>query len=296
MPSLSAVHLNGLRAVEAVARRGSLSGAAEELGVSSSAVSQQVARTERQIGKTIFQRTHDGLVPTEFGAVFIHKLSAGFRELSQAVALTDDNIKGALVVSVAPVFASRWLVPRVGGLHAKHPEIFLRIETSARLVDFDRSDVDLAIRLGDGKWPDVKAELLFAQRVFPVCAPAIAKKLKTFDDIAQHSIIRDASSMFTWDRWFELRGATPLGLPRGCVYDDPALCLEAAVAGQGVTLAWELLVADALAQGRLTAPFGTGAPSDVGYYLVTPAGRRTGARVSAFKRWIIDEVTRRRAK
>lgn len=296
MPSLSAVHLNGLRAVEAVARHGSLSGAAEELGVSSSAVSQQVTRAEKQIGKTIFQRTHEGLVPTEFGAVFIRKLSAGFRELSQAVALTDDSTTGVLVVSVAPVFASRWLVPRLGGLYAKHPEIHLRIETSARLVDFNRSDVDLAIRMGDGEWPDVRAELLFAQRVFPVCAPAVGKKLESFGDIAAQSIIRDASSIFTWEQWFALRGAAPVPLLRGCVYDDPALCLEAALAGQGVTLAWDLLVADALADGRLTAPFGAGAPSGIGYYLAMPAGRRVSARASAFKCWIFEEVTRSRGK
>jgi LysR family glycine cleavage system transcriptional activator len=83
VPGLNAVHLNGLRAVEAVARCGSLQKAAEELGVSPSAVSQQVGRTEKQIDRPLFRRTRDGLAPTEFGALFAARLSAGFHELNR---------------------------------------------------------------------------------------------------------------------------------------------------------------------------------------------------------------------
>src|SRR5258708_28300025 len=168
MPDLRAVHLNGLRAVEAVARRGSLLKAAEELGVSVSAVSQQVGRREKQIGRSLFERTRDGLALTEFGALFATRLSAGFRELAQAVAMADDSAANMLVVSVAPAFASRWLVPRLSRFYARHPELALRIDATTRLVDFNRSDVDLAIRMGDGKWPGAQAELLLALEIFPV--------------------------------------------------------------------------------------------------------------------------------
>src|SRR5258708_34341377 len=146
MPDLRAVHLNGLRAVEAVARRGSLVKAAEELRVSPSAVSQQIGRTEKQIGRALFERTRDGLAPTEFGALFAARLSAGFRELAQAVALADDSAAHTLVASVAPAFASRWLVPRLSPFYARHPELALRIDATTRLVEFNRSHADLAIR------------------------------------------------------------------------------------------------------------------------------------------------------
>ena len=128
MTGLSAIHLNGLRAVEAVARCGSLLKAAEELGVSPSAVSQQIGRAEKQIGRALFERTREGLAPTEFGAHFAARLSAGFRELAQAVALADDGAANPLVVSVAPAFASRWLVPRLSRFYAKYPGFSLRID------------------------------------------------------------------------------------------------------------------------------------------------------------------------
>ncbi|WP_158816810.1 LysR substrate-binding domain-containing protein [Methylocapsa sp. S129] len=292
IPNLGSVHLNGLRAVEAVARRGSLLKAAEELGVSPSAVSQQVGRTEKQIGRALFTRTREGLAATEFGAVFAARLSVGFRELTQAVALADDSAAHTLVVSVAPAFASRWLVPRLSRFYAKHFELALRIDATTRLVDFNRSDIDLAIRMGDGQWPSVRAELLLALEIFPVCAPSIAERLKTVADLANEWAICDENSMFTWERWFEAAGAPPVALLPGARFTDPMLCVEAAIAGQGVMLAWQLLVADALTDGRLVAPFGVSAGSGLGYYLATAAGRRPSAKVLAFKRWIVEEVAK----
>jgi LysR family transcriptional regulator, glycine cleavage system transcriptional activator len=292
MRDLGAVHLNGLRAVEAVARRGSLQKAAEELRVSPSAVSQQIGRTEKQIGRALFARTRDGLVPTEFGARFAARLAAGFRELAQAVALADDSAANTLVVSVAPAFASRWLVPRLSRFYAKHPELALRIDANVRLVDFNRSDVDLAIRMGDGHWPGAQADLLLGLEIFPVCAPSIAERLKTIPDLTKEWAICDENSLFTWDRWFETAGAPPVALLPGARFTDPVLCLEAAIAGQGVMLAWQLLVADALADGRLVAPFGISARSGLGYFLARAAERRPSAKVLAFKRWIVEEVAR----
>jgi LysR family transcriptional regulator, glycine cleavage system transcriptional activator len=292
MADLRSVHLNGLRAVEAVARRGSLLKAADELGVSPSAVSQQVARTEKQIGRALFARTRDGLAPTEFGALFATRLSAGFRELAQAVALADDSAVNTLVVSVAPAFASRWLVPRLNRFYALHPELILRIDATTRFADFDRSDVDLAIRMGEGHWPGAQAERLLALEIFPVCAPAIGKRLKVIADLEEAWEIRDENSLFAWDAWFEAAGAPPVALLQGASFTDPMLCLEAVIAGQGVMLAWQLLVADALADGRLVAPFGVRARSALGYYLATAAGRRPSAKVLAFKRWIAKEVAK----
>jgi len=296
MRGLNAVHLNGLRAVEAVARCGSLLKAADELGVSPSAVSQQVGRTEKQIGRTLFARTREGLAPTEFGNLFAARLAAGFREMARAVALADDSAAHTLVASVAPAFASRWLVPRLSRFYARHPELALRIDATTRLVDFGRSDVDLAIRMGDGQWPGAQAELLLALDIFPVCAPAIAKRLKTIADLAKEWAICDENSMFTWDRWFATAGVSPVALLPGARFTDPMLCAEAAIAGQGVMLAWPLLVADALADGRLVAPFGVSAGGGHGYYLATAAGQRAGAKVVAFKRWIVEEIARTMAE
>lgn len=287
---LNRVHLNGLRAVETVARLGSLAAAAAELNVSVSAVSQQVKRTEKQLAQALFERTPGGLVPTEFGIVFTARLSAGFRELAQAVALADEASECTLVVSVAPAFASKWLLPRLSRHFARHPNVLLRIDASARIADLDRSDIDIAIRLGDGKWPGGRAELLLAQEVFPVCAPSIAARLKSIEDLAQTCAITDERAMISWDSWFEAAGVEPVTFLKGARFTDPMLCLESAIAGHGVMLAWQLLTADALADGRLVAPFGVRAESGLGYWLVTSETKTESRKVRDFKVWIREEI------
>jgi DNA-binding transcriptional LysR family regulator len=290
MALLNRVHLNGLRAVETVARLGSLAAAAAELNVSVSAVSQQVKRTESQLGQALFERTPGGLVPTEFGLAFTARLSDGFRELAQAVALADEASQCTLVVSVAPAFASKWLLPRLSRHFSRHPNVLLRIDASVRIADLDHSDIDIAIRLGDGRWPGGRAELLLAQEVFPVCAPSIAAKLHSIEDLAQTCAITDERAMINWDSWFKAAGVRPVTFQKGARFTDPMLCLESAIAGHGVMLAWQLLTADALADGRLIAPFGVRAQSGLGYWLVTSAAKSESRKVRDFKAWIREEI------
>ena len=290
MDTLGKMHLNGLRAVETVARRGSLQKAADELGVSPSAVSQLVNRAEKQVGRPVFERTRTGLVPTEFGRRFCDRLTAAFRELSGAMALAEDAADNRLVVSVAPAFAARWLVPRLSRFYVAHPEIMLRIEASTQLADLDHSDIDLGIRMGDGSWPGVRAELLFAQCMFPVCAPQIAARLKRVEDLANEWVIREESGMVNWTRWFAQAGVTDVAPRQGASFTDPNLCLEATIGGQGVMLASQLLAADALTDGRLVAPFGITADSGVGYYTATSAAKKPSRKVTAFKRWLAEEA------
>ncbi|PSJ62585.1 LysR substrate-binding domain-containing protein [Kumtagia ephedrae] len=287
---LNSVHLNGLRAVEAVARRGSLQKAAEELGVSASAVSQQIGRTEARIGQAVFERSPTGLQPTAFGREFTARLTAGFRELEGAVALAERAKACVLAVSVAPAFASKWLLPRLSRHFTRYPEVILRIDASTKLVDIDHSDIDIAIRMGDGTWPGAHSELLIAQEIFPVCAPAVAATLKTPADLAGAWEITDENAMFTWEQWFRAAGAEPVTMHRGARFTDPMLCLESAIAGHGVTLAWQLLAADALADGRLVAPFGVRATSGLGYWLVSSQSEREQRKVTQFKAWIREEI------
>lgn len=290
MKRLNAFHLNGLRAAEAVARLGSLHRAAEELGVSASAVSQQINRTEAQVGRALFDRTRTGLVPSELGTRMAARLSAGFRELDEAVALAEDQSSNTLTVSVAPAFASRFLVPRLSRFFALHPEIMFRIDASTRLVDMDSSDVDLAIRLGNGEWPRVRAEKLIEMDIFPICAPSVAERLRSTDDLARVHLIGDASTMISWEGWFAAAGVPPVESLPGIVFTDVLLCLDAVLAGHGVMLGWQMLAGDALADGRLVEPFGVRAPTGLAHYFVTSQTRRVERKVALFKRWVLDEV------
>lgn len=292
MKELNRVHLNGLRALEAVGRLGSLQAAADELGVSAGAVSQQVLKSEAQLGRAVFDRSGRGLAPTEFGAAFLARLAEGFRALDDAVASSRRHGETILTISVAPVLASKWLVPRLSAWSRLHPDIIVRLDASVHLVDPDTSDVDIAIRVGAGNWPGVRADFLLPQEVFPVCAPALAARLRTPRDLIGAPIVRDANSTLSWNLWLEPFGLDESQLSDGHSFTDAALCLDAAIAGQGVMLAWQTLAHYALSVGQLVAPFPERATSGLGYYLVTSATRREPPKVSSFKRWIRVEVAK----
>jgi LysR family transcriptional regulator, glycine cleavage system transcriptional activator len=290
MRDLNRVHLNGLRALEAVGRLGSLQKAAEEMGVSIGAVSQQIIKTERQLGHTIFERTSRGLVPTELGRTVLPLLGTGFREIDRALAAIRRSDEAVLVISVAPVFASKWLVPRLARFSRLHPELTVRLDASVELVDPDASDIDVAIRVGPGDWPGVEAGFLLAQEVFPVCAPELAGRLSTPRDILSLPIVYDANSTLRWSSWLDQFGIDEAELKDGHSFTDASLCLDAAIAGQGAMLAWHTLAHDAIAAGRLVAPFRERAATGLGYWLVTSANRRKPPKVRHFERWIKEEI------
>lgn len=290
MNNLNLVHLNGLRALEAVGRLGSLQAAADELGVSVGAVSQQVIKAEAQLGQPVFQRLPRGMMPVDSVRPMLARLSEGFHALSEAVAIGRRQDDALLTISVAPVFAARFLVHRLDRFSSLHPEIRLRMDATTRLADLGVDDIDLGIRVGPGTWPGVDAELLIEQTVFPVCSPALAEKLKEPKDILKLPAIIDGPSMFSWEIWLNEAGLSGAGMATRHVFNDASLCLDATIAGQGVMLAWHTLATYALEQGRLVEPFSIRAHTGMGHYLVTRAGARMPAKVRAFREWLKTEL------
>jgi DNA-binding transcriptional LysR family regulator len=290
MPSLSRLHLNGLRAVEAVARLGSLSAAAVELGVTPGAVSQQVLRTEAGVGRPLFSRAGGVLQPVATESTFFAQLHESFRLLDGAVGSLFTQSRRRLTVSVAPVFAAKWLVPRLGAFQRLHPEIQILIDATITLVDLDRNDVDVAIRVGAGPWAGIRAEPLIEQEAFPVCSPEIAARLSTPADLADVPVIRDANTALDWPIWLAGVAAPDLALGQGPTYSDASLCLDAAIAGQGVFLGWRLLAEDALKAGRLIRPFDHVALTGKHYWLITSNTRQTDMKARLFGEWLKAEM------
>jgi DNA-binding transcriptional LysR family regulator len=290
MLELNRVHLSGLRAVEAVGRLKGLQPAAEELGVSVGAVSQQVKKTETALGRTLFHRTPGGMQPTAAGEEVLVHLSRGMAELATAIRLAGRGQEDRLVVSVAPIFASRWLVWRLSSFHALHPDIRVRVEPDMTLVNPDEVDVDVCIRVGRGGWPGVKADKLLDQRVFPVCTPEIAAKLKRPEDLAKVPVIRENEALFGWDVWLGAQGISPEILGEGPTYADASLCLDAAIAGQGVFLAWETLACPALGMGQLVAPFPERPATGVHYWVITRQSGLRARAIAQFTEWLKAEM------
>lgn len=290
MQNLNRIHLNGLRALESVGRLGSLQKAADELGVSPGAISQQIIKAEAQLGRVVFDRTRRGLRPTEFGSRFLDRLTAGFRTLDEAVGSSRRHADDILTISVAPVFASKWLVPRLSSYSRLHPGVQVRLDASTQIVNPDVSDIDVAIRVGDGNWPDVRKELLLPQEVFPVCAPEMAAGLRVPADLLTVPVVRDANSNLSWNLWLAPHGLSEDRLRPGNSFTDASLALNAAIAGQGVMLAWPTLAEYALTVGTLVAPFPERAETGNAYWLITSATRREKPKVRAFRDWMKAEI------
>jgi LysR family glycine cleavage system transcriptional activator len=168
--------LNALRAFEAAGRHLSLTKAAAELHVTPAAISHQVKSLEEWLGVPLFRRLNRAILLTDAGQGCLKGLRDGFDRLSEAVeSVRVHAATGPLTVSVAPSFASKWLVPRLDVFRRAHPQIDVRIDASTRLADFSRDDIDLAIRYGRGHYPGLGIDRLLTEEVFPVCSPKLRR-------------------------------------------------------------------------------------------------------------------------
>ncbi len=289
MQGLNRVPLRSLRAVEAVARLGSLALAAREMGVSPGAVSQQIAIAEAALGKPLFVRTPRGMVVTRTAQDMCRLLTDGFSQISRAVGIVEEADDSVLTVSVAPVFASRWLIWRLYRFQNLHPEVKVRVDASIGLVDPRHGDVDLCVRVGRGDWPRVSAKQLFPQIIFPVCAPSMATGLRDVGDLCAVPIIREPNPMFGWQDWLLPGELDPASLPAGPVFSDASLCLDAAISGSGVFLTFETLASDALQNGRVVQPFRRRRATGNAYWLVA-ADTRLRRPAKLFRAWLLREI------
>lgn len=292
MSSPFPIPLNALRAIEIVARTQALGPAAEELGVTVGAVSQHIKRAEERLGRPLFDRTSAGLVPTSALAEVAGTLSAGFQQLAEASRQLRDANEGILTVTAGNVFASRWLVWRLGRFNAAHPGIELRLITTGKLIDLARGDVDCGIRFGDGHWPGITATPLRASRVRPVCAPMLRDRLQSPADLAHVPVIRDTAGMLSWADWCRAAGLAEMPEMNGPTYSDPSLAFDAAISGQGVLLALDMMTADAVSDGRLARPFEAFVESQYDYWLAVSTAKREPKRVRLLREWLAREIPR----
>jgi LysR family transcriptional regulator, glycine cleavage system transcriptional activator len=286
--------LKALRAFEAAARRESFTAAGTELNVTQTAISHQIKGLEQWIGFPLFRRLNNKLVLTERGAAFLPVVRDSFLAIAHSVerlsGRADSNL---LSIGARPNFATRWLVPRLPGFAALHPEVEIQLFTSFRFQDLMAQDFDAAI---EAAAPDGSAggDLLFTGEVFPVCAPAYrdAHRLAMPADLAHTTRLHMLTAMQDWPLWLAAAGVDQAGFTSaGPKFDSYALTREAAVAGWGVALARTPFVADDLAAGRLVAPFDIRPNLGRGWYFV--ALKPAKPAVQVFRAWILAEVAGR---
>jgi len=303
--------LNALRVFEAAARHLSFKSAAVELSITQAAVSHQVKSLEEYLGVELFRRAGRGVQLTEAARACLPKLREGFDSLAAAVELIRERAGDAeLQITAPPVFAARWLMPRLAAFAKREPRIDVRVVASSKMVDAGALDsptlmsgLDLRdessgveIHLGAGEYAGYRADKLFEVSTAVVAAPDLLATLKKPEDLANHLLLHDDAMNIVaggdaWQKWLEAAGvADRVDGSRGPHFSSNILSLEAASQKLGVALALRPLVDADIASGRLVAPFAIELKPQSAYYLVCPEVIAGRPAVAAFREWLLAQA------
>jgi LysR family transcriptional regulator, glycine cleavage system transcriptional activator len=287
--------VNWLRAFEVAARHLSFTGAARELGVTPSAISQQVRLLEQHIGATLFERLPRGLALSLAGEAYLPVVAESFERLSRGTAAlfggTADPDR--LSLRSAAGFARFWLIPKLPRFLDAHPEITVRLSSRTWSAESFEIESDMEIRFGTGPWPGFGAERLTWDKVFPVCSPRLrsVSRLKRPEQVSGLRLIHSVGFREGWSDWLAAAGAQDV-VPAGSVeFDSAVLSLELALAGEGVALSRNCFADALLADGKLVAPFPQQIEASEAFHLLWPAARSPSRSMQLFRDWILAEAT-----
>ena len=246
------------------------------------------------MGVSLFSRTRQRVVLTDVGRMYASHVRNTLGELSdatrQAIALSGTS--GVLNLAVLPTFGTRWLIPRIPEFFARHPDV--TVNFGVRLVPFDfaAEPFDAAIHFGQPHWPGAVCELLMNEECVPVCSPAYRdrERIASPADLTRVTLLQQSTRSTGWAEWFAGAGVD-IGNPlRGPRFEQFAMVAQAAVAGLGVGLIPEFLIADELESGRLRQLFPQSLISSGAYYLVYPNAKAEAPLVRSFRDWIRERA------
>ncbi len=285
-------NLSALRAFEAAARLESFSRAAEELFVTHGAISHQIRALEQELGTTLFARNGKRISITPAGRQYATSIRAALDDIAQATRKLQAGTRSErrLVLTTMPSFASRWLTPRIGRFIDRHPELEVELRCSAHLIDFERDDVDVALRMGKGNWPGLHIEKVLDDVFFPACSPAYngGRLPHTVEEFRRSTLLRSEGE--PWAPWFAAAGFDLPEPTQGMMYEDSGMLSQAAIVGQGVALVRRSLAVGDIMAGRLVRLSDVDTPCEWDYYFVCPPAVLETQRVQAFRTWFLEEM------
>lgn len=269
--------LNALRAFEAAARRASVTQAAEELGVSHTAVSQQIQKLEHHLGQALFHRNARRVEPTKAARALAREVRAAFDRIALAAEEFDCRRGNTIIrVNATPSFAMRWLIPRSSRFQIENPAITLEIETSiSDGIDHLTRGYDFVFRRAPMERPEHRCLKLLDDHSTAVLAPKLANslELRTPEDLRRSVLLHLKSRPHAWKQWFELCGHGSADTPPGPYYEHFFLSLQATINGLGVAVGPLCLVEDDLTGGRLIAPFSKHILAGPGFHVLYPLAK-----------------------
>lgn len=267
--------LTWLRSFEAAARTLSFTAAAEEIGLTQSAVSQQVKSLELRLGVPLFARKPRSLALTDDGRKLLPQVGAALSALAQATEPFDRGIGPGVLTVATSVSVAQWLIaPRLPEFTRAHPNIRIRLISAVWPDDFHSSQADVEVRFGSQVQVGKNAVALHPNRLVPLKSPAL------LGDASQLTLIETVGTSSGWAAWQKEHG--PVGQPSFYV-DTYGLAMQLSVDGNGVCLVSEVLAKPALESGRLVPAFPGAITGSEGYYL---SANPTLPAALTFAKWL----------
>jgi len=291
--------LDLLEAFEAAARHLSFTRAADELSLTQSAISRQIAALEERLNVPLFQRLHRALRLTEAGQQLHVTASAVLQQLhSVTEQLRQTPRQKTVVVTTTPGFAGLWLIPRLTSFTTAHPDVDVRISAGLKLVNLERDGVDLAVRYCATSNAGPQAVKLFGEVMTPVCSPALHKQagkpLKRPEDLQHHTLLHtethNDAHVPEWSLWLRAMQIERLKSAGSLHFSDYDQMIQAAIRGQGVALGRIPLVSHLIKERKLVAPFGHKMASPHGYHLLRSMASERKPEVNDFAEWLLAEA------
>lgn len=285
LPTLSA-----MQCFESAARHLSFTRAAEELNLTQSAVSKQVAQLEVILEHPLFRRVRRRLQLTTEGMLYL----ADVRQVLNQVEASTRYMQAyggeneVLNLSTLPTFGARWLMPRLNGFRFRHPGIVLNISNRAEPIDLDQANIDVAFFFGQGVWPKAECIALREERLIPVCAPGLLTQapLQQPDDLLRHVLLQMTSRPEQWHDWFRAQGLYSEHSYYGPRFDSFEMVISAAQAGCGLALVPDFLAQEELDEGKLVIPWDAPMTGTGSYYMAIPEHKFELEKIRALREWI----------
>lgn len=289
LPTLAA-----MQCFEASVRHLSFTRAADELNLTQSAVSKQVAQLESILEHPLFRRVRKRLQLTPEGSLYLFEVRKilAQAEMSTRYMQSYGGQSVVLNVTTLPTFGARWLIPRLNGFRFRYPNIDLNISNRLEPFDLEEERVDVAFFFGHGAWPNAECIKLFNEEMVVVCAPSVAPDNNLNDplDLIPLVLLQSATRPEAWHDWFKAQGCYTSHSYHGPRFDNFYMVLQAARAGCGVALVPSFLAEEELEAGQLVIPWSFSLISRGAYYLAYPEHKGEVRKVKGFIDWIFGKL------
>lgn len=294
MPKRDLPPLRALTAFEAAARLGSFRAAANELGITRSAVSHQVKLLEDRLGQTLFRRDARRAELTTSGQAYFPTIKEAFDQIeAHTKAIKPSTIDNELTIQVYVTVALKWLIPRLHDFERRFPDTKVRLSTSYIDWDFDESNVDVGLVLARNKHAGHYYAPIFKSMLVPVCSPKLMQGengLKTPADLKKHKLIDVYTAEEDWQLWLDAAGVDNITAQNRLSVDSYILAQEAAIEGRGVAMTIGPFAMEEIKLGRLVQPFPLRVPHRHQWYFACNAEHRKKNKVKRFEDWLMKQV------